>query len=268
MIDLQLEDNFTDVTSKALRGLALTPGEAAALAGLPGTSVTEFLNGAFSAETAARLASALGLHPASLSGHPTYQPAPQSSPSIQRVKLPFSGDFVNAWRLSDGETAIWFDAGDTPDDCLKELTKLGEPRPAVVFITHGHRDHVGGIAALVGSGFTTHGWDIAGATPILPGAIIRCGALTITACDLSGHGQPALGYHVAGLDVPVLVTGDAIFAGSMGGCPNPTIYQQALRTVREVIGSLPESTVLLPGHGPATTLGEELRHNPFLASIG
>jgi glyoxylase-like metal-dependent hydrolase (beta-lactamase superfamily II) len=79
---------------------------------------------------------------------------------------------------------------------------------------------------------------------------------------------PALGYHIGGLEVPVLVTGDAIFAGSMGGCRDESTYQQARRTLHAAIRPLPCSTVLLPGHGPATTLGEEWRRNPFLAPVG
>jgi glyoxylase-like metal-dependent hydrolase (beta-lactamase superfamily II) len=62
----------------------------------------------------------------------------------------------------------------------------------------------------------------------------------------------------------VLVTGDALFAGSIGGCATPAIYQHALRQLREILAPLPDPTVLLPGHGPATTLGEERSANPFL----
>jgi glyoxylase-like metal-dependent hydrolase (beta-lactamase superfamily II) len=67
-----------------------------------------------------------------------------------------------------------------------------------------------------------------------------------------------------GLEEPVLVTGDALFAGSMGGCASAVSYRHALRLLREVLGSLQASTVLLPGHGPATTMEEERMANPFL----
>jgi glyoxylase-like metal-dependent hydrolase (beta-lactamase superfamily II) len=55
--------------------------------------------------------------------------------------------------------------------------------------------------------------------------------------------------------------GDAIFAGSMGG--GLVDYREALRTNRESIFTLPEDTVICPGHGPLTTVGEEKQHNPF-----
>jgi glyoxylase-like metal-dependent hydrolase (beta-lactamase superfamily II) len=76
--------------------------------------------------------------------------------------------------------------------------------------------------------------------------------------------MPALGFHIERLARPVLVTGDAVFAGSMGGCASPAIYQHALRRLREVLAPLPDATVLLPGHGPQTSLGGERVANPFL----
>jgi len=55
--------------------------------------------------------------------------------------------------------------------------------------------------------------------------------------------------------------GDAIFAASMGG--GAVSYEEALRTNRQQIFTLPDATVLCPGHGPLTTVGEQKRHNPF-----
>jgi glyoxylase-like metal-dependent hydrolase (beta-lactamase superfamily II) len=69
---------------------------------------------------------------------------------------------------------------------------------------------------------------------------------------------------VEGLSTPVLVTGDALFAGSMGGCGAAETYRHAVKRLREVLGALQAVTVLLPGHGPATTLEEERLGNPFL----
>ena len=97
-----------------------------------------------------------------------------------------------------------------------------------------------------------------------PGDAVFCGPLILRACDLSGHFTPALGLHIEGLQAPVLVTGDALFAGSIGGCATPAIYQQALRNLRAALAPLPDQTVILPGHGPATTLGEERGGNPFI----
>ena len=68
-------------------------------------------------------------------------------------------------------------------------------------------------------------------------------------------------YVIGGLESPVAIVGDAIFAGSMGG--GMVSYEDALRTNREKIMTLPDDTVLCPGHGPKTTVGEEKKNNPF-----
>jgi glyoxylase-like metal-dependent hydrolase (beta-lactamase superfamily II) len=91
------------------------------------------------------------------------------------------------------------------------------------------------------------------------------GALSIRAIPLPGHCLGALGYVIEGLAVPVCVTGDALFAGSMGGCAPGEPYREALAANRKEVLSLPPETILLPGHGPASTVGSELLANPFLA---
>ena len=68
-------------------------------------------------------------------------------------------------------------------------------------------------------------------------------------------------YVVGGLARPVAVVGDALFAGSMGG--GMVDYGEALRTNREGIFTLADETVICPGHGPLSTVGEQKLHNPF-----
>lgn len=259
-----LEDNYTDIISKALRGHALTLVTASQLAGLSDTDVQAFMKGDFSEIIARDLSQVLDLKTDALVKHPVYQPAPLCLTEIQRLDLPFEGGQVNAWLVLTKTDAILFDTGYLPSSCSVALKALNAPQPDPVFITHAHRDHTGGISEMLARGSRLYGWDIKNARPLNPGDVIRCGPLTIRACDLSGHAMPALGYHIEGLAKPVLVTGDALFAGSIGGCVSPSAYQHALRNLSEVLATLPDSTVLLPGHGPATTLGEERVSNPFL----
>jgi glyoxylase-like metal-dependent hydrolase (beta-lactamase superfamily II) len=61
----------------------------------------------------------------------------------------------------------------------------------------------------------------------------------------------------------VAVVGDSLFAGSMGG--GNVSYADALRNNLEKILTLPDETIICPGHGPMTTVGEEKVHNPFFA---
>ena len=100
-----------------------------------------------------------------------------------------------------------------------------------------------------------------------PGDSFRIGKFTIRACDLAGHAIPALGYRIDGLTSPVLVTGDALFAGSIGGCATPEAYRIALKNIHHAFEHSLPNCVILPGHGPATTWGAETKHNPFIASV-
>jgi len=68
---------------------------------------------------------------------------------------------------------------------------------------------------------------------------------------------------VSGLARPIAIVGDSLFAGSMGG--GNVSYRDALRTNFEKILTLPDQTIICPGHGPMTTVGEEKEHNPFFA---
>jgi glyoxylase-like metal-dependent hydrolase (beta-lactamase superfamily II) len=85
--------------------------------------------------------------------------------------------------------------------------------------------------------------------------------LTIEARRTSGHARGGTTFVVTGLARRLAVVGDALFAGSMGG--GMVDYEEALRTNRESIFTLPDDTIVCPGHGPLTTVGEEKLHNPF-----
>ena len=259
-----LEDDFTYVLRKALMGHALAPADAARLAGLPESGVLAFLRGTFSADTARGIAPVLGLNPDAFAGHAAYQPRPLADSGIMRLDLPFVGEQVNAWLVREGDSIVLFDAGYETAGLMSGIEAWCGRLPDRAFITHSHHDHIGALPRLLEAGLPVHAAGISGTIPMKPGDTIFCGPLAIRACDLSGHASPALGFHVEGLSEPVLVTGDALFAGSMGGCGSPEIYRHALGRLREVLGPLPDATVLLPGHGPATTLGEERVSNPFL----
>ena len=255
-----LEDDFTYVIRKALTGLGLSPGEAAKRAGISELDVREIIGGRFSAEVLRKLAPALGLNADAMARHSGYHPLPLDISGIDRLDLPFGSEQVNCWLVREGGTTVLFDAGYQPSDLMKALDGL----PDRVFITHGHHDHVGALGELLAAGLPVHAAGIAGTIPMKPGDAVICGSLVVRACDLSGHYTPTLGYHIEGLARPVLVTGDALFAGSIGGCKSPEAYQLALARLRIELAPLPDATILLPGHGPATTLGEERASNPFL----
>ena len=88
--------------------------------------------------------------------------------------------------------------------------------------------------------------------------------MKITARLTAGHSNGGTTYVVEGLRPTIAVVGDALFSASMGGVP-PERYPAALRANGEKILSLPDDSIICPGHGPLTTVGEEKKHNPFYA---
>ncbi len=258
-----LYDTTADVIRKALRGLDLAPSVAAARCGLPEREVLAASRGPTRPETLHHLAPALELDCAALAGLSKYSPEAKSIDSIKRLELPFGDETVNAWLLgAGGDAPLLFDTGDGPDDVRNALGELGV-RQVDALITHGHADHTGGLPGLQGRLQSLAGPDQG--EILHPGDRIRRGALEIRVIGLPGHCPGALGYIVSGPGVTVCVTGDALFAGSIGGCAPGEPYRQALDSLRKEVMTLPDDTILLPGHGPATTVGSERKSNPFLA---
>lgn len=259
-----LYDTTADVIRKALRGLGMAPSLAAERCGLPEREVIAASRGPAGADTLTRLAPALKLDSAALAGLRRYLPKDPSIDSIIRLELSFDDETVNAWFLETGDGGgLLFDTGDGPDDVRQALDRLGI-RKIDVLITHSHGDHTGGLPGLQGILGSLAGPDQG--ELLHPGDRIRRGPLEIRVIGLPGHCPGALGYLVSGLEIPVCVTGDALFAGSIGGCGPGEPYRQALSALQAEVMSLPDETLLLPGHGPASTVGEERKANPFLAA--
>ena len=188
-----------------------------------------------------------------------------------RVVTTAEGFEVNSFMAWDPDTraAVIFDTGWFADD-LFVLADENELDVGHLFITHMHGDHV---AAL---GDVRKRWpeiillsNNAGApekNQVRPGETVAVGDLTITARLTPGHADDGVTYVVGGWsgDAPaVAVVGDAIFAGSMG--KDFDTPELAREKVREEILSLPSETLICPGHGPLTTVGEELENNPFFS---
>jgi hydroxyacylglutathione hydrolase len=135
----------------------------------------------------------------------------------------------------------------------------------MILLTHTHPDHIADLERLKSetdaAAFVSKLEPIAGAETFEPGRKFHIGSLTVDTRLTSGHSRGGITYVVQGLPKRLAVVGDAIFAGSMGG--GAVSYADALRNNCQQILTLPEDTILCPGHGPLTTICEEKRHNPF-----
>ena len=137
----------------------------------------------------------------------------------------------------------------------------------LILLTHAHSDHVADLPRLreeTGAQvFAPARESVPGAEPIEEGRRFRLGHLEIDTRLTWGHSPGGMTYVVTGLARPIAIVGDSLFAGSMGG--GNVSYEHAMRNNLEKILTLPDETIICPGHGPMTTVGEEKQHNPFFA---
>ncbi len=272
---IPLEDQLTDVLGKARRGLRLSESQLAQQAGVGLEAVEAFQSGKLDdADSIARITRALDLYAPALLDLARGEWTPGdvgAPPTLAAYNVPFGGDMtVNFYLVwdQDGGRAAAFDTG---GDCQKILQTLREKRLKLdaIFLTHTHEDHVADLDRLKAETdapvYVSELEPLDDATLIEDGERFMVGGLTITARLTPGHSPGGTTYVVSGVTPGVAVVGDALFAASMGGVP-PEKYAGALAANREHILSLPEDTVICPGHGPLTTVGLERKHNPFYAA--
>lgn len=264
-----LEDNFSDVLAKAQRGLRLGDDELARVAGVSVAELRAAVAGTFDERVVRRLAGALRLGADALValGKGMWQPAAQEMPGLMMFTTPYGGMLVNAFVAWTDSRAVAFDTG---ADAAPMLAFLRERRLTLelIFLTHCHSDHIGQMPVLrreTGArAFGSEREPVAGAEDFEDGQVFNVGGLQIEARRTSGHTRGGTTFVVRGLERVAAVTGDAMFAGSIGGAASA--YEEALRWNREQVLTLPEDAVICPGHGPMTTIGEEKQHNPFFTS--
>jgi hydroxyacylglutathione hydrolase len=155
-----------------------------------------------------------------------------------------------------------------------------------ILITHGHFDHLGGVADLAeGTGAPVYmpegererleryaefapvgvpGRAYTADTLVEGGETFELAGLAFECVSIPGHSPAHVGYYTDGH----LFSGDLLFAGSVGRVDLPGAdWDTLLASVRMLTDRFPPETVVYPGHGPTTTLGAELARNPFLAEL-
>lgn len=276
---LHLEDNFEDILSKAQAGLGLSVNELAERSGFPAQTIRALRKGELVEDALLAVAPELDLEPHRLLtiARGEWIPEPVELPGLATFTTSFSLSadedmLVNAYlaRHPQSTEAAVFDTGADGKPIIKYV-KTHALKVSAIFITHSHRDHVADLNALHKSfaDATTYAATSAFSNStrnVGEGDVMNVGKLKISVLATPGHAGDGLSYLIEGLEKPVAIVGDALFAGSAGGAQNS--WKTALTAVREKILSLPEETVICPGHGPLTTVAEERANNPLFGDLG
>lgn len=264
-MSIPLEDFFNDVVGKAMRGLGMTVESLAEASGVEPTAIQATREGKVEPAVLLRLAPSLRLHGPALviMAQGGWTPEPLELEGLAQANTTYHDMTVNAyvvWDTTTREAAV-FDTGATAAPLLEVLKAQGLTL-RYLFLTHTHPDHVADVDALAAPVvLASEKESLPGAKTFAPGSVWPLGGLTIEARSTWGHSKGGTTYVVRGLERPVAVVGDALFASSMGG--GIVSYADALATNRKEIFTLPDDTIIAPGHGPLTTVGWEKQHNPF-----
>lgn len=272
-MSIPLEDNVSDILGKAQRGLGISDTQLAERSGISVEKIRRLRGGDLDDEIVERAAPILRLNAGALRKLATGNWIPEAIGEIdglEQFNTTYHDMTVNAYLVWDPGTrqAIAFDTG---ADCKEMLQSVKERNLMVklILLTHAHPDHVADLRRLQktsGAPVYISELEVEGAMEgITEGKRFRVGALEIEARLTSGHSPGGMTYVVTGLRRPIAVVGDSLFAGSMGG--GNISYQDALRNNRDKILTLPDETIVCPGHGPLTTVGKEKRENPFFVNV-
>ncbi|HEX2118409.1 MAG TPA: MBL fold metallo-hydrolase [Acidimicrobiales bacterium] len=165
-------------------------------------------------------------------------------------------------RCAQTGESVLVDAADEPDVLppLCEELEVGD-----VLTTHGHGEHIQAVPAVRAAG---HRVGVAEADAhMLPAhdfvieddAVIEVGRLRLHALHTPGHTPGSTCFTIAGS--PVLLSGDTLFPGGPGNTRrNPVNFATIIRSIQQRLFTLPDETVVLPGHGDDTTIGTERPH--------
>ena len=182
--------------------------------------------------------------------------------------------------------AMVIDPGDDIDDIMRIVAKHGLTVKQIV-ITHAHIDHVGGamkLKRLTGAPVLLNPNDQAllkmldvqaawiGMRPpesvgidrsLASGDVVKAGALEATVIHTPGHTEGSVCLYFA--TDKKLIAGDTLFAGSIGRTDLPGgSYDKIIDSLHGQLMQLPDDTLVIPGHGELTTIGQERETNPFI----
>jgi glyoxylase-like metal-dependent hydrolase (beta-lactamase superfamily II) len=205
--------------------------------------------------------------------------------SVDRYELgPIGTNSYVVRANDDAREAVVIDPGDA--ERLVSALEQRRASCAAILITHGHWDHLVGVAGLAAAtGAPVHmaadermlledatRWapEFAQLQPYAPDVLLagnetlELAGIAFQTLRVPGHSPAHLAYYADGC----LFSGDVLFAGSVGRTDLPgASWDRLVESIRTLADRFPPETIVYPGHGPETTLGAELERNPFLAEL-
>lgn len=270
-----LEDHLGDILRKAREAAKIHLEVAASTAGLSVAELTalEELGTVPCMPVIKALAGLLQLHPAKLERFARgWMPSPVETGiwrELRVVSTTRGGNTVNCFLVWDevSREAALFDTGwDAEPIC--ELVDLSKLQLRHLFLTHLHEDHVAGMEPLRARFPKMHLHTNSKSVPPQhrnrPNDCIALGSLRILNRETPGHSEESVTYVIGNWPEdapPVAIVGDTIFAGSLA--TGVQSWELLKERVRSQILSLPDATLLCPGHGPLTTVAQEKANNAF-----
>jgi glyoxylase-like metal-dependent hydrolase (beta-lactamase superfamily II) len=275
IIKLDLEDTFGDIIRKASRGRGVQAAELAARANVPADRLANFMQDAATPteDEARAIGRALKLDPGKLADIALGRWKP-----VEREQGHHIGHQVNVPHPSNGyflilekqRVAAFVDPGGNTKNIVSTLQR-SPAKLDYILITHKHADHIDGVPdvrrAFPSARIAVHrldapalGDNARGALQVADGDSMPFGDGQIRVVHTPGHTDGSICFIYQGS----IFTGDTLFAGSVGGCFGDRFgYDDLLHGAATKIFTLPDDAVVLPGHGPPSTIEEERAHNPF-----
>lgn len=270
-----LEDDPSDLLRKGMRGNGLDPAAVAHRTGLDAAAVAAWLkgDGVPSEDQARAVAVVLKLDPGKFADAAArrWYPGAEIPPDVRHHPHDPHPSNGYLFFLEDGKTAALVDPAGFPETLLRAVNE-GPYALRYVLITHKHADHCDATAdvarAFPEAQLVMHRADAhaigslaARALPVADGDELPFGdQASIRMLHTPGHTDGSSSF----LFRSTVFTGDTLFAGSVGGAfGEVSTYDDILASVRFKLFALDDATVVMPGHGPPTTIGQEKAHNPF-----
>jgi hydroxyacylglutathione hydrolase len=279
---LPLEDTFGDILRKAMRGVGIDTAQLASASGIAAGSIERWLKDDGTADDgqARAVAKVLRLDGPKLadSAAARWDPPQIERPDIRRHPQEPHPSNGYVFFLENGRRAALVDPAGIPQNLLRIL-RDGHYHLQYILITHKHPDHCDATApvaqAFPNAQIVMHKLDVQAIGSLAGKAmLVRDGdtlpfgdGSTIRMLHTPGHTDGSSCYIFqcqAERSRSAVFSGDTLFAASVGGAyGDASTYDDILNSVRSKLFTLPEETVVMPGHGPPTTIALEKEHNPF-----